>query len=508
MELRACYPLLSRFYEYDTETASFGGVFGARGNLYLQILHKLNVSFTMEEQSRVGDLIPGGHQIIKYSGCLGRLQANESDIALLAVNLPILGPGLTQGPVIGSEIVMISSAYSMTVNTSDSDIMDSFRSFQPNTWTLIVISYAVILLLTAFIIWSDRNFARSRKRIRQRENLAIYGTLVSCSIEKANTTTNIWSKILADSLKLVCSSMLDHYSSSATIRYNCIQFRIIHFCIIYFGFWITFYFGSMIKTEMVVQKRPITIESYDDLLKREEVQPIFTQATSDKWIFMEADPASAEGRIWQRLIQNFGIQKSVLPTNLVSVKYLAECLVNQTCAFFTSQTYASVILSNFCSISRREKICLDINVLYKAHPRAIEMLSGIMLSSFTAPVLRQRTEFYFKRAFEHDLLAYTYQQAYFTIAPHTGTKSIADCFANRVITKDDHAVTIPKIHHFLTLFKVQVACWTMAAIVLLSEVLRWCHTRRRRRRKEQRNEKTMFSNGQLRHCRWRQVRND
>lgn len=474
MELRVCYPLVKYFYEYEPESG-FYGIFGALGNLYLEVLSHLNVSQVMESQLQIGDRVPGNE--LRYTGCLGKLQANESDITIIGVELPVPGPGLVQGPVIGSDIMMIGSTYNMNVNSSSTDVMECFNAFPPDLWVLIAFCYVFLFFLTAFIMWADVMFSKSRNMMRREGAIAIYGTMVFCS----EPIEADWKIVFGDSLKLMASSLLDHYASSANITCSSWPFQIIQLFIVTLGFYVTFYFGGMIKTDMVVQKRPITIETYEQFLEREDVHPLYNGATRDSWIFADADPSSIEGKIWSRAVK-FGAAKSLLIPRLDTVKYFSECVVQQTCVLFTSTRYAPIVFSNFCSLTRSQGVFTDNNVLFKVDEHAKEKLSGLMLSSFISPSLKSGVHYYFRRALDHDLLSHAFQLSYFTLSPNTGSKSIADCFANTVVTKDDHAIiTSPDFHHFVTLFKVQLCYWTVATVILVSEFLMsWTGKRRKR----------------------------
>jgi hypothetical protein len=477
MELRACYPSMKQFYDYEKRTG-FIGVFGAQGNLYLEIMSHFNFSNTLTSESLLGNPIPGREK--EYNGCIGRMQRNESDVTLIRVNWPMNAQNIMQGPIIGADIQAVSSFYNMTVTNSSSDIMDSFKSFMPETWTLIFFTYVLIFFLTSLIMWSEVMFTESWKVIARRRKIAIYGTLVSCSIRKQIC----WGKIFGDALKLVSSSILDHYSSCATIRCSCVQFKVLQFFAVLLGFYITLYFGNMIKTEMVVSQKPDTILSFEDFLKREHTYPVFNGASADHWSFEKADPSSIKGRIWARAMK-VGIQKSILLPNLENIKNWIECMVLQRCALFTSVGFSSVALSNFCSMSRQQKELLDMGVLIRAEENSNEQLSGLVFSSAIHPIISSTLFLYFNRALAHGLMLKAYQMSYFTLAPDTGSKSIADCWANKVIIAGDHKLTRPDISHFKTMFMVQTIYWAISTTILISEILRHCHAERRKRQDKQ-----------------------
>ena len=72
-----------------------------------------------------------------------------------------------------------------------------------------------------------------------------------------------------------------------------------------FLFWVTFYFTSMVRTELVSVKNPVTINSYQDILQ-ENLMPVFIESTTDYLSFMHASKDSDAGKIWTRVKSQAG----------------------------------------------------------------------------------------------------------------------------------------------------------------------------------------------------------
>lgn len=474
MQLRACYPYVKQFYEYEAGT--FRGILGVTGNLYLELLKKLNMSVLVSSASGIGTMIPGKKDV--YSGCLGQMQANESDVAMIGVSLPILAPGLTQGPILRADVLTINSAYNMISGAHSSNIMDAFTSFLPQTWALIIAFYVLFWLLITFIMWSQVCMLRVRRTIRRMERVSIYGSVVYCSL----MPTPDWSRMIGGSLKIVFSVALHHYSSCSTVRCKGRAFKVALVSAFMFGFFITFYFGAMIKTEMVIEKKPTTIESYQDILSNPNIRPLFTSVTNDYWTYKNAPQDSIEGRIWRKAM-DMGIEKCMVTVSMDAIQNWLDCTTSQTCALLLINSIARIMFSNFCSLTRARGIFLNFNTLTRVDPSARETLQGLMLSSLLPERYRKAITTNFGRAFEHGLLIESNDMALFTLSPDTGSKSISDCFANRVITNNEKKVIKADMNHYEHMFKVLGMHAIAALVFLVMESVTACACRLRSRRR-------------------------
>ena len=99
---------------------------------------------------------------------------------------------------------------------------------------------------------------------------------------------------------VVATANIMKQHTSYNIREQLLRRQLVLLLFAVFSFLIMFYFSSMIKTEMVVQRRPETISSYEDLLAKPNIKPLWAKPLNDHWDFMNAGGNTAEGRIWER----------------------------------------------------------------------------------------------------------------------------------------------------------------------------------------------------------------
>jgi hypothetical protein len=79
-----------------------------------------------------------------------------------------------------------------------------------------------------------------------------------------------------------------------------------------FAFFANFIFGSFIKTELVVVKNPPVVASYEDIIHRTDVTPIFETYFGVPGKMALAPKDSLEGQIWARVLK-IGKEQCVRP---------------------------------------------------------------------------------------------------------------------------------------------------------------------------------------------------
>ena len=82
-------------------------------------------------------------------------------------------------------------------------------------------------------------------------------------------------------------------------------------------FYATFYLTAMIKTDMVVFKRPETIESLTQLLHSDR-HALWAELLDDSDSFRFADPKSTQGKLWSKACKR-GLNESIIGTNQAAI---------------------------------------------------------------------------------------------------------------------------------------------------------------------------------------------
>jgi hypothetical protein len=263
MAIRFCSVLFPQLIEVK-EDGSFSGFLKPIWNTYVECLSRKfeNVSVTAH-----GPLGEAAGNSMQLTGCMGRLQRNESDVACPFMEYPIAAPGVRMSTFMLATKTSIVSAYNDLPNESATDVMDAFHSFTPSLWLLVA---TTALLLTMFVSVSTLSNNKRQRRLSFR------------------------SRSISLSIRITMGYMLKQHSRYNYNRYH--YQRLLIAVLTIFSFLVTFYFTSMIKTEMVVQKDPVTVTTYDEILER-NVQPAFVEAVNDHADFKYATPGSTADKI-------------------------------------------------------------------------------------------------------------------------------------------------------------------------------------------------------------------
>jgi hypothetical protein len=234
-----------------------------------------------------------------------------------------------------------------------------------------------------------------------------------------------------------------------------------------FSFLITFYFSSMIKTEMVVLKDPITITTYAQILER-RVRPLFADVINDDADFKYADAGTDAAKIWQ-LAQTYGIKSCLLSSDADILRVLPDCAV-QKAVWLGSLYITDLALKNICPLMRKQGLYNHINPLMTADASAREKIVGLPFSSSmsewkTRRYLRLTTSF-----LELGIVIKTIKLMEFQASPFTGSKELMECLSNKIIAPD-HEFHPVKATHYKQLFVISSILLSTFAVVLLIELL-------------------------------------
>lgn len=105
-----------------------------------------NVTITLMEDMGNMDPVTG-----LFTGCLGRLQRNESDTVAPPIPFPLLVPGIGQGfPTLFAKTAM-TTGYNSTPIGQSTDVMEAFDGFIPSLWWLTGFTTLVMALIVVAV---------------------------------------------------------------------------------------------------------------------------------------------------------------------------------------------------------------------------------------------------------------------------------------------------------------------------------------------------------------------
>ena len=230
-----------------------------------------------------------------YDGCIGNLQRNESDTALVLISSPVIGPNITQEfPLSAGQIVMLSP-YNPVVEIVDTDVMYAFNCFPGYIWSAVTITAVVLLVVTIRETLQEAK-AKAKQKIR--------------SINDLRRPKRRFHSIYYECIMFLGSRILKQPAPYSVSRIPLILITI--FC-----FLIHCYFTSLIKTELAVVKKPVTLDTYDDILNNDEVLPVWFGSFPHYMLFKYAASGTKERMIWDKAIRmnNGTISRSLFVTN-------------------------------------------------------------------------------------------------------------------------------------------------------------------------------------------------
>jgi hypothetical protein len=119
----------------------------------------------------------------------------------------------------------------------------------------------------------------------------------------------------------------------------------------FFMIWITFYFTSMVRTELVTIKKPVTIDNYQDILDKKGLIPVFLSSATDYHTFRDAPKESSPGLLWLRVQhQRGGYRSSFRSGSMEFIKTLQKLLDNEE-VLISSLERSYVIRSVSCAMT-------------------------------------------------------------------------------------------------------------------------------------------------------------
>ena len=220
----------------------------------------------------------------KYDDCILSLERNESDVILFPYTMPVIMKNIKTGPVFFSDKIAILSTYKFENDTLNPGIFATFDAFGIDALTLILNFFLVLTALICLTCILERKSLSRRVRMNGRRfNLRLVPWFIFRFFVKqyrslpGNTTVL---KVL-----LTC-------------------------CLLTFSYYVTFFYSSMIKTDMVTVKTPRVIASYQDILDDPQIEPYIHHVFDEHIAFKDADKGSCKRKIWERIVK-LGVERLV-----------------------------------------------------------------------------------------------------------------------------------------------------------------------------------------------------
>ena len=225
--------------------------------------------------------------------CLVSLQNNESDVTFWSYSMPVMLSNIRTGPVSGSDRIAMASTYKLDEdNSAKEGILGTFQAFSIDACCLIAEFFIILFALFSLAYIFERRRTRPDFKIDGRRfNLRFIPWFFFCYF--ANHIPSFPGNINLTKAILICTLLT-------------------------YSYFVTFFYSSMIKTDMVTVKDPKVIGSYQDLLDEPEIQLFITHGNDEYVSFQTAPKGSVKRKIWERVLSQ-GIDERLVNTKKLDV---------------------------------------------------------------------------------------------------------------------------------------------------------------------------------------------
>ena len=323
--IRVCHPADIQFmFEFDGK--QFKGGFGAFiQDILSQTTRKTNVTFHVRsENDGFGEPIEGTNGEV-YSGCIGLIQQNKSDVIFSMVNYPLPAINLTQGTVVMDSTLQFVNTYKPTKQVEAVQIESMFDSFSSDVW-----------LLTSFILLTCICFLLMHERLRI--------TFSSRCKGEPKTHPN----------QHFTYQVVTHFTGFGQLDDSTGSVRKIWFLVLsFFSFMIILYLSSLVKTDLVVVPPPNTMRSYQEMLDQGCSVWFFNGADTYQ-PFKSAAQGSEAKRLWDLSTSKHPLDQVIFDGQKTPAKLVLEPLIQGKSAFVTDSIFMTPILKELCALSLNE----------------------------------------------------------------------------------------------------------------------------------------------------------
>ena len=382
----------------------------------LQVFETQFKNCTVHLTDSFGDIVDQEEQ--RYDGCIGELQKGRLDIAMMPGTYPTIAPNISSTRTFMSSTTTIFSTYNNSFEHSMTDVTDAFASFHHSVWLLILVTLVTLFCVLTTDVTAKRRSGISRLRL-------LITILVGAALKQFSSLTNCSRRFTARLTLLIA---------------------------IVFVFQVQLFFSSMIKTEMVVQQKPDTISTYEEVLQHPDSNPLWFKTESIHWEFEKAQRDSAAGKIWQKAMK-IGIDKCLVDLEYNTLFSMLRKVATKERVMFLPGFATKPTATNICAFTRAQSIMTDVNMWFKTDPSANERLMVYLRSSNTSRETSDKLDILTERIIEHALGEELMRKSGSVIMKNTGKPEVAECLENRVIYPKHELVSL-NLFHFIGVWKI------------------------------------------------------
>ena len=381
--------------------------------------------------------------------CLLSLQKNESDVVLLPYTIPLIMSNIKTGPVFFSDKIAIVSTYGVENDDSNPRVFDTFNAFSIDTLVLSVNFFVILAVLIGLTyIFERKSLSRGIRMNGRRFKLRFVPWFIFRFFVKQ--FPSFPGNMTAVKVILTC-------------------------CLLLFSYFVTFFYTSMIKTDMVTVKTPLVIASYQDILNDPEISPYIRYVFDEYSSFKKAPVGSLKRKIWERIVK-MGVNRLVFNDD-VHIPFLdsGHPFMHTKAVIILYTTEADVGKYFYALHFKKLKIR---KTLYVSDPTESEKLSASVVNRLTDEIISHKYEERMKRFFQGhfyrkflDNAGLQNAQAFAKIVGMESDISDADQYVNQRVVLPEPELVKPNITYFMPLFISYLVLYVIQFIVVVIEKL-------------------------------------
>lgn len=372
--IRFCHPgNFDQFFELMKDKGRFKGHFGPVANDILEYCDRITgnkTSFIVKD----GAGEPIGTEG-KFSGCIGSLQKNESDILFYTSDYPMNADNVEQGFVLFETILVIGQDYYVKKTSKDGQIFDSLDSL-----------YYIMPFIALFIlVVTGLLHLRWVMRMQMKRQIMKFLNMSHRRIKKVNCYFFYY--------------VVAHATRNGTIPDKMFYDRLIFTCLSVFSLYVIHYYNSLIKTSLVVIREPDLWYSYQDLIDS-NIRPFFISGMHEEYYYQYAPEGSPRRKLWQYMKDNFNASDRIVQANFANFPPHGIAMIRRQAALIIDLLLSKTVQLAACNFKARRtelysianaKVKLDADLLERAKkymffsavdPSESAFQKGLILSKF------------------------------------------------------------------------------------------------------------------------------
>lgn len=347
----------------------FVGDFGFLANFLVEELLVYDVNFTIVQESIFGK-----------GGCQTSIANNESDFGIAMVDYPVDEEYEKVNPFITlfEEPLVILQGYNRTTHdTKFADIIQqSMKSFSMTIWTLLVVLTFFFGLLFKIRQYTENWKPRKRRLLLSRPGVEYFPRRK----KKPGNSSDPFFQVMSLFMQTDVEDYDDAYRRILSLILSIGSFVVI-----------TGYFCNLMSTEMVTVEKPVVIESYEDIIAKQSLIPLFVKTLTDYEHFRDADEGSVEKRFWTIMTTERSSENKVL-LNVEGMETMLSKMIDGAFGYHVliiSKMCSEFLRSTACILKEKLKMFPNILTWTSKDPESPNYQKGILIRQTEMKVVRQ-----------------------------------------------------------------------------------------------------------------------